>query len=43
MLATEGQRRRVKGYPGVAPAALAPVRATAQEPGTLDLPAAVTG
>lgn len=38
-----GPVRRVKGYQGLPQLALAPERATAQEPGMLDLPAAVAG
>jgi hypothetical protein len=40
-LAAEGQFRRVKGYQELPQLALAVQRATAQEPGLLDLPAAV--
>jgi len=41
MLAAEGQFRRVKGYQELPQLALALERATAEEPGMLDLPAAV--
>jgi len=41
MLAAEGQFRRVKGYQELPQLALALERATAEEPGLLDLPAAV--
>jgi putative transposase len=41
MLAAEGQFRRVKGYQELPQLALALERATAQEPGLLDLPTAV--
>jgi putative transposase len=41
MLAAEGQFRRVKGYQELPHLALALERATAEEPGLLDLPAAV--
>ena len=41
MLAAEGQFRRVKGYQELPQLAQALERATAQEPGMLDLPAAV--
>jgi putative transposase len=41
MLAAQGQFRRVKGYRELPQLALALERATAQEPGLLDLPAAV--
>jgi len=41
MLAAQGQFRRVKGYQELPQLALALERATAQEPGTLDLPSAV--
>ena len=41
MLAAQGQFRRVKGYQELPQLALALERATAQEPGMLDLPAAV--
>jgi transposase-like protein len=41
MLAAEGQFRRVKGYQELPQLALALERATAEEPGVLDLPAAV--
>jgi putative transposase len=41
MLAAQGQFRRVKGYQELPQLALALERATAQEPGPLDLPAAV--
>jgi putative transposase len=41
MLAAQGQFRRVKGYQELPKLALALERATAQEPGLLDLPAAV--
>jgi putative transposase len=41
MLAAQGQFRRVKGYQELPQLALALERATAQEPGLLDLPAAV--
>lgn len=41
MLAAEGQFRRVKGYRELPQLALALERATADEPGPLDLPAAV--
>jgi putative transposase len=41
MLAAQGQSRRVKGYQELPQLALALERATAQEPGLLDLPAAV--
>jgi putative transposase len=41
MLAAEGQFRRVKGYQELPQLALALEHATAQEPGPLDLPAAV--
>jgi putative transposase len=40
MLAAEGQFRRVKGYQELPQLALALERATAEEPGLLDLPAA---
>jgi putative transposase len=43
MLAAQGQFRRVKGYQELPQLALALERATAQEPGLLDLPAAVGG
>jgi hypothetical protein len=43
MLAAEGQFRRVKGHQELPRLALALQRATAQEPGLLDLPAAVGG
>jgi putative transposase len=42
MLAAQGQFRRVKGYQELAQLALALERATAQEPGMLDLPSAVS-
>jgi putative transposase len=42
MLAAEGQFRRVKGYQELPQLALALERATAEEPGLLDLPAAVS-
>jgi hypothetical protein len=41
MLAAQGQFRRVKGYQELPQLALALERATAEEPGLLDLPAAV--
>jgi transposase-like protein len=41
MLAAQGQFRRVKGYQELPQLALALERATAEEPGMLDLPAAV--
>ncbi len=41
MLAAQGQFRRVKGYQELPHLALALERATAEEPGMLDLPAAV--
>jgi putative transposase len=41
MLAAQGQFRRVKGYQELPQLALALKRATAEEPGMLDLPAAV--
>jgi putative transposase len=43
MLAAEGQFRRVKGYQELPQLTLALERATAEEPGLLDLPAAVSG
>jgi putative transposase len=42
MLAAQGQFRRVKGYQELPQLALALERATAQEPGLLDLPSAVS-
>jgi putative transposase len=42
MLAAEGQFRRVKGYQELPQLALALERATAEEPGMIDLPAAVS-
>jgi putative transposase len=42
MLAAEGQFRRVKGYQELPQLALALERATAEEPGMLDLPSAVS-
>jgi putative transposase len=42
MLAAQGQSRRVKGYQELPQLALALERATAQEPGPLDLPSAVS-
>jgi transposase-like protein len=42
MLAAQGQFRRVKGYQELPQLALALQRATAQEPGMLDLPSAVS-
>jgi putative transposase len=42
MLAAQGQFRRVKGYQELPQLALALERATAEEPGMLDLPAAVS-
>jgi putative transposase len=42
MLTAEGQFRRVKGYQELPQLALALERATAQEPGLLDLPSAVS-
>jgi putative transposase len=42
MLAAQGQFRRVKGYQELPQLALALQRATAQEPGPLDLPPAVS-
>ena len=42
MLAAQGQFRRVKGYQELPQLALALERATAEEPGMLDLPSAVS-
>ena len=42
MLAAQGQFRRVKGYQELPRLALALERATAEEPGMLDLPSAVS-
>jgi hypothetical protein len=41
MLAAQGQFRQVKGYQELPQLALALKRATTEEPGMLDLPAAV--